>query len=41
MDFYDISWVLDLYDYESNKIIQINHFLIFTWSNKLLIDFYT
>ena len=41
INFYDNSWVLDFYDYESHKIIQINHFLIFTWSKKLLLDFYT
>ena len=41
IDFYDNSWVLDFYDYESHKIIQINHFLIFTWSKKSLLDFYT
>ena len=41
IDFYDNSQVLDFYDYESHKIIQINHFLIFTWSKKLLLDFYS
>ena len=41
IDFYDNSQVLDFYDYESHKIIQINHFLIFTWSKKSLLDFYS
>ena len=41
IEFYDNSWVLDFYDYESRHFIQINHFLIFTWSKKLSHDFYT
>ena len=40
IDFYDNSQGLDFYDYESHKIIQIDHFLIFTLSKKLLLDFY-
>ena len=29
INIYDNNWSLDLYDYESCKIIQINHFLIY------------
>ena len=39
INFYDNSQLLDFYDYESHKIIQINHFLIFTWSKNCSLTF--